>query len=158
MVLNAAKITSLADGGILLTSAPERIAAWSAIFLLVMPVALLLWRRRIGGRYPPGAFIVSFFIPLFVLPGIAMESVRVTRAALAVRTGFWFAPTVKAFPLDGLRAVEDSVDRRSKRIWSFRYASGRSSRLHLPNLLEDNRPPVVAALKARGIPVTVEPR
>jgi hypothetical protein len=155
MVLNAAKITALPDGGVLLTSAPERIAAWSAIFLVVMPVSLWLWRRGIGGRYPPGAFIVSFFIPLFVVPGIAMESVRVTRSELAVRTGFWFAPTMKEFPLEGLSEIEDTVDRRSKRVWFFRYASGRSSRLHLPNLLEANRPPVVGALVARGIPVTV---
>jgi hypothetical protein len=150
MILNAAKIASLPDGGVLLTSAPARFAAWIAIFLVVMPVALWLWRRRIGGKYPPGAFIVSFFIPLIVVPGIAMESVRVTRTELAVRTGFWFAPTVKTLPLEGLREIEDSVDR----VWSFRYASGRSTRLHLPNLLEDNRPPVVDALQSQGVPVT----
>jgi len=148
MVLNAAKITTLEDGGVLLTSAPERFAAWSAIFLLVMPISLWLWRRRIGGKYPPGAFIVSFFIPLLVVPGIAMESVRVTRADLAVRTGFWFAPTVRTFPLEGLREIVES-----DRAWSFRYASGRSSRLHMPNLLEDNRPPIVGALRSRGVTV-----
>jgi hypothetical protein len=148
LVLNAAKIATLPDGGVLLTSAPVRFAAWIAIFLLVMPISFWLWRRRIGGKYPPGAFIVSFFIPLFVVPGIAMESVRLTRADLVVRTGFWFAPTVRTFPLEGLREIGES-----DRIWSFRYASGRSSRLHLPNLLEDNRPPIVDALRSRGVTV-----
>jgi len=56
--------------------------------LVVLLVSRWCWNRRIGGRYPPGVFFASFAIPLIVVPGIALESVRVAPDRLSIRTGF----------------------------------------------------------------------
>jgi len=155
-MFNAGLVTTLPDGELLLRSAPERFVAWGVLFAVVMPVAFVLWRKGLGGRYAPGAFIVSFFVPLFVLPGIAMESVHLTEDALSIKTGFWFAPRVESHPLRGLAEItEHSVPRRRggrEIVWTLRYGP-RSHRLDLPDLLESNRTPFVDVLKRRGIRV-----
>ena len=156
-MFSAGTVSTLPNGDLLLQSAPERYIVWIAVFLLVAPIAFLLWRRGIGGRYPPGAFIVSFFIPLIVAPGIAMESVRVTSDALVLKTGYWFAPHVKSFSFQGLERIDEGtnvrVNGQSDLLWTFRYGTD-SRRLNLPDLLESNRPPVVEALRRRGVQIT----
>ena len=153
MIFSAGRVSTLPNGDLLLQSAPERVAAWLAIFVVVAPLSWFLWRRRLGGTIPPGAFIVSWFIPLIVAPGIAMESVRVSNDALAIKTGYWFAPTVMRYPLARLTGVEEGKNPRGDLRWSFRYGT-KTRTLTLTNLLESNRPPVVEALRKRGIPVT----
>ena len=158
-MFSAGTASTLANGDLLLQSAPERYVVWIAVFLVVAPIAFFLWRRDIGGKYPPGAFIVSFFIPLFVVPGIAMESIRVTSDALVLKTGYWFAPNQKRFPLHGLERIDEGTNVRvnghEDLLWTFRYA-GSSRRLNLPDLLESNRPPVVEALRRKGVRVATE--
>ena len=158
-MFSAGAVSTLPNGDLLLQSAPERYAVWIAVFLVVAPISFLLWRRGIGGNYPPGAFIVSFFIPLIVAPGIAMESVRVTSDALVLKTGYWFAPNVKRFPFQGLERIDEGtkvrVNGKEDLLWTFRYGTG-SRRLNLPDLLESNRPPVVEVLRRRGVTVVTE--
>ena len=153
MIFSAGTASTLPNGDLLLTSAPERLAAWIAIFVVVAPLSWWLWRRRIGGNIPPGAFLVSWVIPLVIAPGIAMESVRVSNESLALKTGYWFAPTVMRYPLEGLHGIEEGKNVRGDLRWTFRYQT-RVRTLTLPNLLESNRPPVVEALGHRGIRLT----
>jgi len=156
-MFSAGTVSTLPNGDLVLQSAPERYVVWIAVFLIVAPIAFLLWRRDIGGKYPPGAFIVSFIIPLFIVPGIAMDSVRVTSDALLLKTGYWFAPNLKRFPFQGLERIDEwtnvRVNGRKDLLWTFRYGAS-SRRLNLPDLLESNRPPVVEALRRKGVPVT----
>ena len=152
-MFSAATVSTLPNGDLLLQSAPERYLAWSLVFMIVMLGGWFLWRRRILGHLPRNAFIASWFIPSLVLPGIAMDSTRLTADALVVKTGYWFAPSRESFPLKGLEQIEEEVEGPKERLyWRFRYGD-RSRRLNLPDLLEDHRPPVVAALEARGIKV-----
>ena len=154
-MFSAGTVSTLPNGDLLLQSAPERLAAWIAVFVLVAPLSWWLWRRRIGGNIPPGAFIVSWVIPLVIAPGIAMESVRVSGDALSIKTGYWFAPTVMRYPLARLDTVEEGRTRRGDLRWTFRYGASVRT-LTLPNLLESNRAPVVDALSRRGFPVRSE--
>jgi hypothetical protein len=91
-----------------------------------------------------------------VLPGIAMESVRLTGDALSIKTGFWFAPHVESHPLRGLTEITERSEpsRMVGReiVWTLRNGP-RSHRLDLPDLLESNRTPFVDVLRRRGIRV-----
>jgi hypothetical protein len=150
-MLDAGKAVTLPNGEFLLQSATSRYVAWIAIFLVVTLVSRGLLRRRIGGATPAGAILGAFIIPLLILPGIAMERVRVTPTDLEVRTGYWMAPTTMHYALADLVEIEEGRTVREDLQWKFRYANGKVRSLRLPNLLEGNRPPVVEALKARGI-------
>jgi hypothetical protein len=152
-MLKAGKAITLPNGELLLQSAPSRYVAWIAIFLLVTLIAWWFQRRRIGGATPVVAFFAAFVIPLLFLPGIAMERVRVTGSHLDVRTGYWFAPMTMRYPLAELNDVQEGRNLRNDLVWTFRYANGRTRGLNLPDLLEGNRPPVVAALRSRGVTV-----
>ncbi|HZL99163.1 MAG TPA: hypothetical protein VFD43_02830 [Planctomycetota bacterium] len=162
-LLSTATIVETADGGLLVQSAPGRYAAWVAVFLVLLPGALWCWRRGLGGRMAIGACFASFTIPLIVVPGIAAESIRVGPAALSVRTGFWFAPTVRELPLSDLNEIVQTSEsvaqrgaERSDRVWEFRYRSAPSIRLKLPDLLDAHRATVSAWLRARGLAVREE--
>ena len=151
-MFSAGTASILPNGDLLLTSAPERFVAWAVIFVVVAGLSAWLWRRGIGGNIPPGAFLVSWMIPLVFIPGIAMESVRVSDDALAIRTGYWFAPTLMRYPLAGLAGIEEGSTLRGDPRWTFRYGT-KVRTLTLPNLLDSNRAPVEAALQERGIPM-----
>jgi len=156
-MFSAGKFSTLPNGDLLLQSAPERYVAWALVFLVVAPIAFFLWRRGIGGRYPPGAFIVSWIIPLFVLPGIAMESTRLTADALIVKTGYWFAPSTETFPFAGLKWVDaERVGPKERLYWNFHYYGTGYRRLNLPDLLEDHRAQVADSLRSRGVSVALE--
>ena len=155
-MFSAGTVSTLPNGDLLLQSAPERYLVWGLVFLLVAPIAFFLWRRKIGGNCPPGAFIVSWFIPLIVLPGIAMESTRLTADALIVKTGYWFAPSTRTFPLKGLDGIEEEpVGPKERLFWNFHYGA-KTRRLNLPDLLEDHRAPIADALRSRGVSVVRE--
>lgn len=161
-LFSSATITYTPDGTLTLHSAPGRYLVWALAFLLVMPIARYCWRRGIGGHYAPGAFIASFIIPLLIVPGIAMESVRVTPAAIEVRTGFWFAPTRFRYELTGVSEVEEKQIRvpqrripRRDRVWVLHYDTGRTVRLHLTDLLDANRTTVADYLRGHGIKYSV---
>ena len=139
-------------------SAPGRLLVWVLAFILVMPAAWYCWRRGIAGHYAPGAFFASFIIPMLIIPGIATESVRVTPSEISIRTGFWFAHTKLEYPLVGVDGVVEKriavpqrrVPRRD-RVWDLHYRSGSTRRLHLTDLLDANRAPVVGYLQHQGI-------
>lgn len=152
-MFSAGTVSTLPNGDLLLQSAPERYVAWTVVFLVFMLGGFFLWRRRMGGHVARNAFFVSWIIPLVILPGIAMDTTRLTAEALVVKTGYWFAPSTDRFPLKGLEQVEEEVEGPRERLyWRFRYGDG-SRRFNLPDLLEDHRATVAAALKARGVKV-----
>jgi hypothetical protein len=66
---------------------------------------------------------------------------------------------VKRFPLKSLERIDEGtkvrVNGHEDLLWTFRYP-GSSRRLNLPDLLESNRPPVVEALRRRGVRVGTE--
>jgi hypothetical protein len=158
---SAGIVTELADGVLEIHSAPGRYIAWLVVFAVVMPVAGWCWRRGWGGNIAPGAFIVSFFIPLILVPGMATESIRVAPDRLSVRTGFWFAPTRYTISLTDAEAVVETVETvvqrrgpiRHEIYWQFRYHSRRPYRLDLPDLLEANREPVAEYLRRHRMAV-----
>jgi hypothetical protein len=156
--LAPATIAETADGGLLVASAPGRYVQWLLLFLVLLPVSRWCWRRKLGGNLAPGVFYAAFAIPLVVVPGIALESIRVAPDGLSVRTGLWFSPTERAFPfaeLDEIVESEQEIDQRDAerrdRVWSFRYRTAAERRLKLPDLLDANREPVIESLRRRGI-------
>ena len=158
-LFGAASVTETADGSLCIRSAPMRYAVWILAFVVVAPVSWWCWRRRIGGRLAPGFFYASFLIPVLVVPGLALESVRVTPAALTVQTGLWFLPTTHEIRLSGLESVTEQIEARSGRrrfgsrtdtVWYFHYRSGEQLRLVLSDLFEANRDRVLEHLRRRG--------
>jgi hypothetical protein len=152
-MFSAGTVSTLPNGDLLLQSAPERYLAWTIVFLVFMLGGFLLWRQRIGGHLPRNAFFASWIIPLLILPGIAMDSTRLTADALIVKTGYWFAPSTERFPLHGLDSIEEERLGPKKRLfWVFHYGAN-TRRFNLPDLLEDHRVEVGEVLGRRGIPV-----
>ena len=145
-------------GGLSIRSAPGRYVAWLLAFAVILAAAWFCRRRRIGGNLAHGAFYASFAIPLIVVPGIALESVQVSRAALSVRTGLWFSPTVTRIPLSVIESVtERSAAVRQRALprrdtsWRFRYRDGKERSLKLPDLLMGHRDATVDCLRRQGI-------
>src|SRR5436190_9481149 len=93
------------DGSLLIQSAPSRYIAWGLTFLIVAGLSFLLWRKNIFKPFGGILFFTSFVIPLIVLPGFAIDSVRFSPKHLSLRTGFWFKPTHHHYSLEGLTAV-----------------------------------------------------
>jgi hypothetical protein len=150
-------------GELSIRSAPGRYAGWIMAFVLILAVAWLCRRRRIGGNLAHGAFYASFAIPAIVVPGIALESVHVSRAELMVRTGLWFLPTVTRLPLTDIASItEESAAVRQRGLprrdthWRFRYRNGRERSLQLPDLLVAHRDATAGYLRRQGIPVGAE--
>lgn len=139
-----------------------RYVMWILAFIVVAPVSWWCWRHRIGGRLAPGFFFASFLIPVLIVQGIALESVRVTPAALTVDTGLWFLPTTHEIRLSGLESVTEQIEAKSGRrrfgsrtdtVWYFRYRTGEECRLVLSDLFDANRGRVVEHLRCRGLVV-----
>jgi hypothetical protein len=150
-------------GGLSIRSAPGRYAAWLLAFALILAAAWFCRRRRIGGNLAHGAFYASFAIPVIVVPGIALESVHVSRSELAVRTGLWFSPTVTRISLSDLESVTERSAAvrqrglpRSDTYWRFRYRDGRERSLKLPDLLVAHGDAAGGYLRRQGIPFNAE--
>ncbi|MCX6898148.1 MAG: tetratricopeptide repeat protein [Verrucomicrobia bacterium] len=162
-LFGAASVTEAADGSLSIRSAPMRYVMWILAFVVVAPVSWWCWRHRIGGRLAPGFFFASFLIPVLVVPGIALESVRVTPAALTVETGLWFLPTTREIRFSGLESVTEQIETQSGRrsrfgprhdtVWYFRYRSGEERRMVLSDLFEANRTRVIEYLRRHGVGV-----
>jgi hypothetical protein len=156
-LFTSATVEVLSDGSLLIQSAPGRYVAWAFAFIVVMPLSAWCWRRRIGGRFAPGVFFASMLIPVIVIPGIAGESIHVSPDVLVVRTGFWFAPTVYEVSLRDLvvvterdQAVAQRGMARQDTFWHFRYVSGKTESLNLPDLFAANREQVASYLVEHG--------
>ena len=150
-------------GGLSIRSAPGRYAAWVLAFGAILAAAWFCRRRRIGGNLAHGAFYASFAIPIIVVPGIALESVRVSRSELVVRTELWFSPTVARIDLSGVDSVtEGSAAVRQRGLlrrdlyWRFRYRDGKERSLKLPDRLVAHRDATADYLRRQGIPFRTE--
>lgn len=159
-IFSSATVAETADGVLTIHSAPGRYIMWAVAFLVVLPSSWWCWRRRLGGRFAPGVFFASLTVPLIVVPGIATESVRVTPESLSIRTGFWFAPTDYHIQLTDLAAFIETDEAVAQRgaprrdtFWEFRYRSGRSLRIDLPDLFSANRAHVIEYLRQHGFQV-----
>lgn len=156
-LFSSARVIERADA-LTIVSAPGRTIAWIVAFLVLLPVSLWCWRRRIGGHLAPGVFFASFTIPLIVVPGIATESIEVSPSRIALRTGFWFAPTRRVVALTGVTEIVEKVRRvarrrasRRDRLWEFHYRDARPARLALTDLFDAQREHVVRYLRAHGV-------
>ena len=136
---------------------------WLLAFVALLSVSWYLRKRKLGGNLAHGAFYASFAIPLIVVPGIALESVHIGCDELTVRTGLWFAPTVRTISLSGARAVVERrqavQQRRASRedtYWRIEYGEGEPRSLHLPDLLTANRAAAADFLRRCGLTYTVE--
>jgi hypothetical protein len=156
-LFSSATANNLSDGSLLIQSGLWRYVIWIFAFIAVLPLSAWCWRRRIGGHFAPSVFFASFVIPLIVIPGIAGESIHVAPDALSVRTGFWFAPTVYDVSLRDLDVIterdQDIAQRgmpRQDTFWHFRYVSGKTRSLNLPDLFVANRKEIASYLLAHG--------
>jgi hypothetical protein len=156
--LSAGRVALQPDGSLLIQSAPSRYVASTVIFLLVAGVCLILWRKDIAKRFAVIFLCASLVVPLIVLPGFAVDSVRLTPEQLWVQTGFWFAPTRHKYPLEGLVGIHEHMKSghragEEQLFWTFYWKDGRSEDLDLPDLFEVNRQAAVAYLAERGVKV-----
>jgi hypothetical protein len=156
----SASITQAADGSLMIQSAPGRYLAWVLAFVVVLPIAVWCWRKGLGGRYAPGVAIASFAIPIIVVPGIAMESIRVAPDKITMTTGFWFAPTRYQIPLSDVdeivathRAVDQRMVPRHDTSWDFRFRSRDHHVLHLSDLFDASRGHIIEYLRQHGFRV-----
>jgi hypothetical protein len=158
-IFSSASISYMPDGALQISSAPGRYLAWVLAFIIVTPLSYWCWRRRIGWHFAPAVFFASFTVPLLVVPGIALESVRVSPEVLSVRTGFWFSPTIHTIPLVHLDSIverQEVTDPRMgthDRFWYFRYETGDQRRLNLSDLLDANRSKITDYFREHGIPL-----
>ncbi len=157
-LFESGSITRAADGSMYIQSAPERYVVWFLGSIVAVVLSGWCWRHRIGGRFAPGVFFASFLVPLIVVPGIAMEAVRVSPDSLAIRTGLWFSPKIDEIPLSDVEsiterseAVEQRAVQRHDTFWYVRYRSGEERRIHLTDLLEGNREAVFEYFRQHGI-------
>ena len=153
-------VSHAADGSLWIHSAPERYVAWVVAFMVAAPLSGWCWRRRIGGRFAPGIFIASFFVPLIVVPGMALESIHASPDSLSIRTGLWFAPKIDEVPLSGVESISERVEAVEQRafprhdtFWYVRYRSGNERRINLTDLFEGNRTVVAEYLRQHGIEI-----
>lgn len=159
-LFSTASVAELGDGSLQIQSAPGRYLAWILAFVIVLPASWWCWHRRVGGRIAPSAFFASFLIPLIVVPGVALESVRVSPAGLTIRTGFWFSPTVHSISFSDLESITQRSEAVNQRLvprhdtfWHFRYRSREQRDINLPDLLDAHRHTVIEYLHRHGIDV-----
>jgi hypothetical protein len=161
-LLNSAVVEETA-AGLSIRSAPGRYGWWLIAFALLLVAGWFCRRRRIGGNLAHGVFYASFTIPVIIVPGIALESIRASRTELTVRTGFWFSPTVKRISLSDLESITERRQAvrqrglpREDTYWHFRYQDGKRRSLRLSDLLAANRTAAADYLRRQGIPFFVE--
>lgn len=149
--------------GLTITSGPARYVAWVLAFVVLLPLSWHCRRKRIGGYLAHGVFFASFTIPLIIVPGIALESVRITPASLRIRTGLWFDATVHEVSWNGVESVTERVRVRKQRLatrrdldWLVRFRDGTKHAVALPDLLDGNRSVAAEYLRRHGIPYVVE--
>lgn len=162
--LSRLSFQNFADGTLAISNAPGGYILWICAFLFVMPVSYLLWKRDILGHYAAGFFFASFCVPLIVLPGLAMESITISKTELRTKTGLWFAPTEKTYSLVGLKTIQETSVKRNQRvvsrndlIWVFEWNSGEKRRLSLSDQLSGCRKEVAEYLQKSGIRVDLLP-
>jgi hypothetical protein len=155
--LNLATITLEADR-LAVHSAPGRYVVWLIAFVVVAPVAFVLWRKNIANRITCSVFFASLLIPVIVVPGIACESIDASPSELSVRTGFWFAPTLHEYELTGIEGIrEEEVEVRQRAMdrtdvrWVMTWPGGRARTLSLNDLFRENRAAIREHLEKHGV-------
>ena len=152
-------VSLVPDGSLVIKSALSRYVAWGGTFLILAPLSFFLWSKRVLKHITIPIFFSSFVIPLIVLPGFAIDSVRITPTTLSFRTGFWFAPKVRNYSLEGLALVYEHskrgrvVGEPRNVFWTFYWKDGRMVDLDLPDLFTANREGVRKYLSNLGIDI-----
>jgi len=146
------------DGSLVIQSAPSRYVVWGLTFLVVAGVSFVLWRKKVFKQFAVIFFFTSFVIPLIILPGFAIDSVRINPSRLLVRTGFWFAPKVSNYSLEGLTGIHEHTKPvkgagEQNLFWTFYWKDGRSEDLDLPDLFTANRQAAADYLANHGVNV-----
>jgi hypothetical protein len=158
-IFASAKVTQ-SPTGLMIESAPGRYVAWIAVFLVVVTVAGVLWRRGFRHRLVKVAFISAFVIPIVVVPGIATESIFIGAESIDEGSHFWLSGPARRIELRSLvqvTRVKKPIDQRAlpreDTFWEFTYSDGHSQELHLSDLFEANQDVVIGALQRRGVRV-----
>ena len=109
--LYAASITVGLDGSLLVSSTPERMKAWAAVFCFSAALSLAAWllwrRRRHAGRLALAAFLATLLIPALIIPSIRNESIHASREAIIVESGAWFMPTRTVLKMTDIRNIRE---------------------------------------------------
>jgi Domain of unknown function (DUF4189) len=154
---SSANISTQPDGSLLIQSSYVRIGMWLLALLILIPISVVLLRKRVLARFGIVGLVVSLFILILILPAIMTEKVQITRDQLTSTEGFWFSPTRHDVDLDDLafireRSIEGSF-RQPKVFWLFKWRDGRTLDLVLPDLLAANQDVAINYLHEHGIEV-----
>ena len=115
-------------------------------------------QRRRGGRLGLGVFGVALIIPVFIMPSVRQEYIRVTPAGITVDTGAWYRDSRIVFPIsrrDRIRETRDGFmpgnlmgDPRVS--WHVTRADGEEDVLELNDFFAAHRMVVAYYIKDRG--------
>ena len=149
-IFSSAIIERIADGALVLRSAPVRCLVWF-LALAIIPLGAWYCCRK---QFPPVLAFFALLIPSScILPGMANERIEITRAEIVLDIGFWFWPEKKVISLEDLRMIEEHRRGIYSFVWIFHYRSRRPTELILSDMLTSNRAVVLDFFQNRGIQI-----
>lgn len=161
----AASIFVNADGSMLVASNRERVMAWGLLFCVIAAVSLtslLVWRKnRSAKRLSLAVFILSLVIPVFILPSVRQEYIRVSPEKIILETGAWYRPSRTEINFKDLYLIrEKSAGVLPSNLigdpdvaWHMSWRDGRESVLELNDFFNAHRMVVAIYMQDRGYPV-----
>ncbi len=157
----AASISIGPDGSMLVSSTSDRVLAWGMAFCFIAAISLsgFLVSRKTGIRKVfMVVFITSLSIPVFVIPSIRHEYIRVSRNQITINSGQWYLPATTVITLDNLQKISrDSSDYMISNIigdsyvtWHFERLDGKVQYLVLNDFFAAHSMTIAHYIRDRG--------
>lgn len=156
-----ASISFGADGGMVLVSTRDRFMIWGATFCFLAAISLicfLVFKSTNARRASMVAFLSTLFIPVFVIPAVGSEYIRVSPKNLTVEQRNWFSDSRTVLNFRGLDKITEQVDGYlpsnllgdPEVSWHFLWKDGRRETLKLNDFFNAHRMVVAYYIKDRG--------
>lgn len=157
----AASISVAVDGSMLVTSTTERIMVWGMVFCFIAAmclICLLIWRDKRSRKISLAFFVVSLSIPVFIMPSVKHEYIRVSPRQITVDTGSWYIDSKTVFQFAELDHI---TERQSGLIpgnllgdprvnWQFSWKDGNQVVLELNDFFNAHRMVIAHYIKDHG--------
>ena len=156
-----ASISIGTDGTMLLVSTRDRFMIWAATFCFVAAICLLCYLLLKSNRARKAcllAFLVTLFIPVFIIPAVRKEYIHVSPQQITVEQGVWFLESRTILTFRDLDNISERVDgiMPSNLLgdpdvsWHFLWNDGRRETLKLNDFFNAHRMVVAYYIKDRG--------
>lgn len=159
--LYAASISIDPTGAMLVTSTRDRFMAWATLFCFLAAMSLtvfLIWKKPVARKLSLSVFILSFAIPLYVIPTARSEFIRVSEYEMTIDSSNWLVNSKQVINLNDLELLKETQNGfipgnlmgDPDVMWHFSWKDGTKQTIGLNDFFNAHRYVVAHYIRDRG--------